>query len=63
MVVEPKCVAAGLGGERPVDGGLAAALAVALEVVGEEGGRAAEVVAQGLHAEDLAGFQLDRFRF
>ena len=62
MVVNPKGVAAGLGREGPVDGGLAAALAVALEMVFEEfsaGFLLGEVVAQGADAEDLAGFLLD----
>ena len=55
-------VGAGLGGEGPVDGGLAAALAVALEVVFEEfaaGFLLGEVVAQGADAKDLANLLLD----
>ena len=62
VVVDPEGVGAGLGGEGPVDGGLAAALAVALEVVFEEfaaGFLLGEVVAQGADAEDLAGFLLN----
>lgn len=42
-----------------MDGGLAAALGVALQVVAEEAGRLAEPFAQGLHAEQGAGFVFD----
>ena len=62
VVVDPEGVGAGFGGEGPVDGGLAAALAVAFEVVFEElaaGFLLGEVVAQGADAEDLAGFLLN----
>src|SRR5690606_35898492 len=36
VIVEPKRVAPAGGGERPVDGGLATTLRVALQVVGEK---------------------------
>ena len=59
VVVEPEGVAAGAGGEGPVDGGVAAALGVAAEVLGKEGVGLGEVVAQAGAFEDLAGFLLD----
>ena len=52
VVVDPEGVGAGLGGEGPVDGGLAAALAVALEVVFEEfaaGFLLGEIITQGFY--------------
>ncbi len=46
MIVEPEGIAAAGGGERPVDGRLAAALGVALQVIGEEARGPAELIAQ-----------------
>lgn len=59
VVVDPQGVAAGGGRQGPVDRRLAAALGVAFEVIGEEGAGFAEVVAQGSHPEEVAGFLLD----
>ena len=56
VIVNPERVVAAGGGERPVDGRLPAALGIAFQVVGEEAGGLAEIVAHGLHAEDFAGF-------
>ena len=43
----------------PVDGGLAAALGVTLEMISEEAGRLAEIIAERLQSEDFADFVFD----
>ena len=56
VVVEPNGVAAAGSGERPIDGGLAAALRVAFQVIGEKAAWALKPFAKVGYAEQYTGF-------
>lgn len=59
VVVEPEGVAARAGRKGPVDGGIAATLRVAAEVLGKEGTGSGKILPQAGASEHLTGFLLD----